>query len=58
MDDAAWNKLSDNDKPGLTVLDPGVLEEQRKLNSGWIEYEETGQAIAKQALDAGKDDGK
>lgn len=58
VDDAAWNKPSDDDKPGLTVLDPGVLEDQRRRNSSWVEYEETGQAIAKQALDADEDGGK
>lgn len=51
VDDEAWGKLPNEEKPSLSVFDPSLLDKQRRQNDGWEEYMATGQSIAKEALD-------
>jgi hypothetical protein len=51
VDEETWNKVADEEKPSLSVLDPAVVAEQRRMRAGWDDYAKTGQSIAKEALE-------
>lgn len=50
--DVVWGQVPEDDKPSMSVVEPDVLEGQRRLLEGWNQYDATGQAIAKAALES------